>query len=56
MSKSYDPLRECRTCRFSRGIPHPALDEILWCDVLKRECAHMCPAYEREPGTEGDDD
>jgi hypothetical protein len=51
-----DPLRICRTCRFCQAIPDNQHRPLLYCTVHRKACQHPCPAYEREPGTEGDDD
>jgi hypothetical protein len=51
-----DPLRICRTCRFCQAIPDGQHRPLLYCTVHRKACQHPCPAYEREPGTEGDDD
>jgi hypothetical protein len=56
MSEPFDPLRQCRTCRFSEAKPDDLGEPWLYCRVMQRACRHACPAYEREPGTEGDRD
>jgi hypothetical protein len=51
-----DHLAICRACRFSESRPDDLGEPYLHCRVLHRACQHACPAFEREPGTEGDRD
>ena len=53
----------CRTCRWSDLRPvtdhqHRGTGTIyrLWCSLNNAPALVACPGYEREPGSEGDDD
>jgi len=48
----FDPLRQCRSCRFSECHPDDLGEPYLYCRVQLRACKHACPAYEREPGAD----
>lgn len=46
----------CRHCRFSEALVQDTQQVGLWCTVRKCKAQLPCPAFEREPGTEGDDE
>lgn len=42
--------------RYERSSANARLSTVLWCELQQQRALTPCPGYEREPGTEGDDD
>lgn len=46
----------CRQCRQSCAKQLTGRTVVLWCLLRNAPAVEPCPGWEREPGTEGDDD